>query len=285
MHFNDTALVLEGGGMRGVFTCGVLDALMKYDIHFPYVVGVSAGACNGLSYASWQPGRAKKSNIDLLEQYRYIGINHLIRTGCIFDPDLLYRRLPNELLPYDYDAYFKSGIIYEQVVTNCLTGRAEYLSEYSGDRQRLLDICHASSSLPYVSKIVMVDGIPYLDGGIVDSVPIVHAMEKGYKNYVIVMTRNRGFRHTSKDIRHKVMYAKYPRLRVALSRRHKWYNETMELVERLEDEKRIHVIWPEKPIRVGRMEKSIARLEDLYNEGVAVGEEFCKSVLQSGCLS
>ena len=166
----NTGLVLEGGGMRGVFTSGVLDAFMKHGLYFDYVVAVSAGACNGMSYISRQQGRARFSNIDMLAKYDYIGVRHLVTQGCIFDPVLLYDRFPNELVPFDYDTYFKYAHTFEMVTTNCLTGRAMYMTETS-DRQRALDIVRASSSLPYVSKIVSVDGIPMLDGGIVDSIP------------------------------------------------------------------------------------------------------------------
>ena len=120
--------MLEGVGMRGTFTSGVLDAFMKYDLYFKYIVAVSAGACNGLSYMSRQPGRARLSNIDMLVKYHYIGLRHLVTQGCIFDPELLYDRFPNELVPYDYDTYFASPSTFEMVVTNCNTGRAEYLT-------------------------------------------------------------------------------------------------------------------------------------------------------------
>lgn len=279
MLLGETGLVLEGGGMRGVFTSGVLDAFMNYDIHFPYIVAVSAGACNGLSYVSNQKGRAHFSNISMLEQYNYIGIKHLLKTGCIFDPDLLYDVLPNKLYPYDYDAYFKAGVEYEQVVTNCITGRAEYLYEGEGNNQRLLDICHASSSLPFVSKIITVDGIPYLDGGIVDSIPLAHAMEKGYDKFVVVMTRNKGYRKPGKDIKlPRFFYKKYPRLRVALSRRLKEYNKQIAFVEKMEEEGKITVIRPIQPILVDRLEKNTQKLEDLYQQGYQLGEEYCKKI-------
>ena len=280
MFLKDFGLVLEGGGMRGVFTSGVLDALMQHDIHFPYIVGVSAGACNGLSYASWQPGRAHFSNIDLFRTYDYLSLKHLIRQGSIFDADLLYDRLPRDIYPYNYEAYFKSNILYEQVVTNCITGRAEYLSEHSGNSQRLLDICHASSSLPYVSKIVYVDNTPYLDGGIVDSIPVKHAFSRGYEKLLVVLTRNKGYRKTGKDYKiPRFIYGGYPRLRVCLSRRNRVYNKQLEYVEQLEDEGKIHVIRPQEPIQVDRLEKDINKLEALYQEGFMLGEQYCKEIL------
>lgn len=275
----NTGLVLEGGGMRGVFTSGVLDAFMKHGLWFNYVVAVSAGACNGLSYVSRQPRRARISNIDMLAKYDYIGLRHLATQGCIFDPVLLYDRFPNELIPYDYDTYFASDSLFEMVTTNCLTGRPEYLSERGGDRQRLLDICQASSSLPYVSKIITVDGTPMLDGGIVDSIPVERAIATGHERNVVVLTRNRGFRNNGHDrkIPH-LIYRNYPRLRVALSHRIEAYNQQMELVERMEDEGRICCIRPQRPMEVGRMEKNVAKLEALYEEGFQEGEKFCLAV-------
>lgn len=271
-----TALVLEGGGMRGVFTSGVLDAFMKHDLTFPYVVAVSAGACNGMSYVSHQPRRARISNIDYLARYKYIGLRHLVTQGCIFDRELLYDKFPNQYLPFDFDTFFSSPMTFEMVTTNCLTGLPMYLSERH-DRQRALDIVRASSSLPYVSKIVDVDGIPMLDGGIVDSIPLQHAIDMGHPTNVLVLTRNRGYRNTGKDMKiPRFIYRKYPRLRVALSRRLAAYNAQLEYVERMEDEGRVICIRPERPMEVDRIEKDIAKLERLYEEGFALGERFCE---------
>lgn len=272
-----TALVLEGGGMRGVFTSGVLDAFMKHDLTFPYIVAVSAGACNGMSYVSHQPRRARISNIDYLARYKYIGLRHLVTQGCIFDRELLYDKFPNQYLPFDFDTFFSSPMTFEMVTTNCLTGQPMYLSERH-DRQRALDIVRASSSLPYVSKIVDVDGIPMLDGGIVDSIPLQHAIDMGHPTNVLVLTRNRGYRDTGKDMKiPRFIYRKYPRLRVVLSRRLAAYNAQLEYVERMEDEGRVICIRPERPMEVDRIEKDIAKLERLYEEGFALGERFCEN--------
>ena len=275
----NTGLVLEGGGMRGVFTSGVLDAFMKHDLYFPYIAAVSAGACNGLSYMSRQPRRARISNIDMLAKYDYIGLRHLVTQGCIFDPKLLYDRFPNELVPFDYDTFFRQDAVFEMVVTNCNTGRVEYLSEHSGDRQRLIDICRASSSLPYVSKIVEVDGQPYLDGGIIDSIPVERAVATGHAHNVVVMTRNRGFRNTSRDLKiPRYIYRHYPRLRVALSHRVAVYNAQLEMVEHMEDDGTITVIRPQRPMEVSRMERDVQKLEELYEEGFRLGEQFALNV-------
>ena len=274
-----TGLVLEGGGMRGVFTSGVLDAFMKHNLTFPYVVAVSAGACNGMSYVSHQPRRARISNIDYLERYKYIGIRHLVTQGCIFDRDLLYDKFPNQYLPFDFDTFFNSEMEFEMVTTNCRTGLPMYLSERH-DRQRALDIVRASSSLPYVSKIVDVDGEPMLDGGIVDSIPVERAIAKGFPRNVLVLTRNKGYRSTGRD--HKTprfVYRNYPRLRVALSHRIEAYNAQLDTIDRMEAEGRVLCIRPERPMEVGRIEKDTAKLERLYEEGFCIGEELCRGKL------
>jgi predicted patatin/cPLA2 family phospholipase len=275
----NTGLVLEGGGMRGVFTSGVLDAFMKHELYFNYVVAVSAGACNGLSYMSRQPRRARISNIDMLQKYDYIGLRHLVTQGCIFDPKLLYDRFPNELVPFDYDMYFRNPALFEMVATNCLTGKAEYLEEHEGNRQRLLDITRASSSLPYVSKIVWVDRQPYLDGGIIDSIPILRSMETGHAKNVVILTRNRGFRNTSKDRKIPYfIYKRFPRLRVVLSHRIEVYNRQLAMIEKMEDEGSILTIRPQRPMEVSRIEKDVNKLEILYEEGFQLGDDFCKKM-------
>ena len=260
-------LVLEGGGMRGVFTCGVLDYFMDNNIYFPYTIGVSAGACNGLSYISRQRGRAKFSNIDLLKKYNYIGFWHYIKKRNIMDFDLLFHEFPTHIIPYDYDTYFASANRFEMVTTNCLTGEANYFEEKMNP-ERVIEIAKASSSLPIMCPIAYVDNIPMLDGGIVDSIPIERAMEQGYEKNVVILTRNRGYRKEKKDIKvPSFVYRKYPAIREALSNRNKLYNYQLELIEKLEDQKLAFIIRPEKTIEVDRIEKNTGKLEALYNEG------------------
>ena len=268
-----TGLVLEGGGMRGVFTCGVLDYLMDHKISFPYAVGVSAGACNGLSYMSHQRGRGKYSNIDLLAKYKYIGIRPLIKRRGLIDQQLLFHRFPDRILPYNYKAYAENPARFEMVTTDCLTGRPLYWEE-KFDEKRIIAIVKASSSLPYACPVIHVEGRPMLDGGIVDSIPLIRAFDQGCEKCVVVLTRNRGYRKTvNKVFVPNFIYKQYPRLRVALRNRNKRYNEQLELVERLEDEGKIVVIRPEKPIVVGRMETSVKKLTDLYEQGYACAKK------------
>lgn len=265
-----SGLILEGGGMRGVFTCGVLDNFMDRGIRFPYTIGVSAGACNGLSYMSGQRGRGKFSNIDLLEKYRYIGIKQLLTKGNIMDFDLLFHTFPEKIIPYDYARYAQIEERYEMVTTSCLTGRACYYEE-KRDPVRIIDIVKASSSLPFVCPIAYVDGEPMLDGGIADSIPLLRAQELGYDNNVVVLTRNKGYRKPDKPTSiPPFFYRKYPALKAAIRHRNSLYNEQISLVERLESDGKLLVIRPEKPIEVDRMERDTRKLLDLYEEGYNV---------------
>lgn len=263
----NTGLVLEGGGMRGVFTCGVLDYFMDNNIRFPYTIGVSAGACNGLSYMSNQRGRAKFSNIDLLEKYKYIGIKYLFRKRNIMDYDLLFHDFPEKILPYDYAAYAVSDGRFEMVTTDCITGEPVYFEE-KHNPERIIDIVKASSSLPVFCPIAYVDKLPMLDGGVVDSIPVKRAISQGYEKNVVVLTRNRGYRKTHKERKIPFfIYKKYPALRKVLGNRNRLYNDQLDLVDKLEEEGKILVIRPEKPVLVDRIEKDISKLEALYEEG------------------
>ncbi len=262
-----SGLILEGGGMRGVFTCGVLDNLMDRGIRFPYAIGVSAGACNGLSYMSSQRGRARYSTIDLLEKYRYISFKHLLLKGNIMDFELLFHTFPEQIIPYHYDVFAASEERYEMVTTSCRTGKACYYGEKHNPK-RIIDIVKASSSLPFVSPISYVDGEPMLDGGIADSIPVLRAHSLGFDNNLVVLTRNKSYRKPQKPTYvPPFIYGKYPALREAIRHRNALYNEQIELVERLESEGRLTVLRPQKPITVDRMERNTQKLVDLYDEG------------------
>ena len=264
-----SGLILEGGGMRGVFTCGVLDNLMDRGIRFPYTIGVSAGACNGLSYLSGQRGRAKYSNIDLLDKHHYISLKHLIFKGNIMDFDLLFDDFPNRIIPYDYPAYANCREQFEMVTTDCRTGQACYFNE-KHDPQRIIDIVKASSSLPFVSPISYVDGVPMLDGGIADSIPLLRARELGFDNNLVVLTRNKGYRKAERALSiPPFIYRKYPLLRRAIQHRNSLYNEQISMVEQLESEGRLIVLRPERPIEVDRIERDTSKLLALYDEGYA----------------
>lgn len=273
-----SSLVLEGGGMRGAFTAGVLDNLMDRGIRFPYIIGVSAGACNALSYMSLQRGRSKYSYTKLMEQYKYIGIGKLLFGGNIMDFDLLFHTFPEKIYPYDYKKLAESSERFEMVTTSCLTGEACYHNE-KRDPKRIIAIVKASSSMPFVAPIVYVDGEPMMDGGVADSIPLERAHSLGYNNSLVVLTRNKGYRKPNKATTVPFfMYRKYPNLRKAIKERNAMYNRQIGLVEEFEANGEISVIRPINPIRVGRMERNPEKLLDIYNEGYncAAAIEFVK---------
>lgn len=264
-----SGMILEGGGTRGVFTAGVLDYFMEQGLYLPYVIGVSAGACNAVDYVSHQPGRMKTCTIDFLEAGSYVGLKYLVKNHSLFNMDLIFDVFPNKIIPFDYDTYFSSGQTCILTATNCLTGKAAYLVENGGDRAKLMNACRASSSLPIVSPMVEVNGIPMLDGGVADSVPILKALHDGVKKNIVILTRQAGYRKppARKSYRiAKIMYQKYPNLVRAIKNRAYYYNRTMELLEDLEQRGHVFVIRPQVPV-VKNTEDDVEVLTAFYNHG------------------
>ncbi|GLG02887.1 patatin family protein [Sellimonas catena] len=271
-------LVLEGGATRGVFTSGVLDFLMEKDFYTTDVIGVSAGACNAIDYVSRQIGRTKKCMIHKEKEYDfYLGLRKMVKEKSMMDMDLIFDRYPKELIPFDFDTYFQSEMKCDQVVTNCETGKAEYLDERK-EKERLLKICRASSSMPLAAPIVRIDGVPYLDGGLADSVPIERALKKGRKKIIVILTRNEGYRKKKPSLGetriYRAAYKKYPNLVRTILRRPYVYNKQMEQIEQLERKGEIFVLRP-KIKTIGRMEKNYDRLTSFYEHGyVQMKEEY-----------
>ena len=263
-------LVLEGGATRGVFTSGALDYLMEKDFYTSYVIGVSAGSFNAVGYVSKQPGRTRDCMIQKDKEYSYYyGFRKFIKEKSLMDMDMVFDRYPNEIYPFDYDTYFASDTECEIVTTNCVTGRAEYMTEDS-DRQRLMKICRASCSMPLICPMVNVDGIPYLDGGLADSIPIERAMEIGNGKSIVILTRNPGYRKKMPSRAtvqlYRRAYKKYPNLIRSIVNRSIVYNRTMKLLEQLESEGKIFVLRPLIPT-VSRLEKDYDALMHFYEHG------------------
>lgn len=263
-------LVLEGGATRGVFTSGALDYLMEKDFYTSYVIGVSAGSCNAVGYVSKQPGRTRDCMIQKDKEYSYYyGFRKFIKEKSLMDMDMVFDRYPNEIYPFDYDTYFASDIECEIVTTNCVTGRAEYMTEDS-DKQRLMKICRASCSMPLICPMVNVDGIPYLDGGLADSIPIERAMEIGNGKSIVILTRNPGYRKKMPSRAtvqlYRRAYKKYPNLIRSIVNRSIVYNRTMKLLEQQETEGKIFVLRPLIPT-VSRLEKDYDALMHFYEHG------------------
>ena len=185
-------MILEGGGQRGIFTSGVLDYLMEKKVQVPYVLGVSAGACNAVDYVSNQILRTKECMLDAQLDNELYGIRTMVETKHFMNMDLIFDEFPNHLYPFDYEAYVKSPTRCLLVTTNCLNGKAEYLEEYRS-REKMMQICRASSSLPFGAPMVKIDGVPMLDGGIADSIPVRKAIADGFDHNIVILTRHKGY--------------------------------------------------------------------------------------------
>ena len=263
-------MILEGGATRGVFTSGVLDYLMEQDLYISHVIGVSAGSCNAVDYVSRQPGRTRDCMILTDKKDDYVhGFRKAIKEKSLMNMDMIFDTYPNETFPFDFETYFQSEIKCEIVATNCLTGKAEYLDERQ-DRARLMKLCRASCSMPLLTPIVRVDGIPYLDGGLADSVPIQRALTYGNRKIVVILTRNPGYRkkRVSKGMArvYREAYRSYPALLRAIMTSSLYYNRTMEQIERLEEEGRIFVLRPQVKT-VSRLERNAEILTGFYEHG------------------
>ncbi len=274
------SLILEGGATRGVFSAGVLDFLMEKELYIPYVIGVSAGACNAVDYLSRQIGRTRDCMIPRDKKNGYMNLKKALKTKSLFDMDMIFDRYPKELFPFDFKTYQESALRCEMAVTNCLTGKTEYLDDRE-DEDRLFTICRASCSMPVVTPMVEIGGVPYLDGGLSDSVPVARALREGYKKCVVVLTRNEGYRkklsHKAAVIYHSV-YKEYPELVKTICRRPVMYNRTMELIERLEKEGHIFVLRPFEPA-VSRTEQDPEVLERFYRHGYDLMESRYEELL------
>ena len=260
-------LILEGGGMRGLYTAGVLDYFMDINLEFKEVYGVSAGACNACSYLSKQRGRSLRVNTEYLDDPRYCGLESLIRTGDLFGVDMLYDIIPNELDPYDYETFAEYPGKAYAVTTNCETGKAEYMELQ--DMHRDILAVRASSSLPMVSRMVEIQGYHYLDGGISDSIPVIQSMKNGNQKNVVVLTRDPSYRkEPSKTMAaFRMRYSKYPNLIRQMEHRHIRYNRTLDFLKKGEEAGKIFVIQPQKPVEIARIEKNKEKLKELYEIG------------------
>ena len=260
-------LVLEGGGMKGVYTAGVLDFFLDKDIWFSSVYGVSAGACNMCSYLSKQRGRALDVSIDYLDSRKYCSIESLVSSGDLFNVQMCYHLIPDYLYPYDHEAFYNyKGKAYS-VATDIVDGRPEYFR--IRDVRKDIDKIRASASLPLVSRNVEIDGRLYLDGGISDSIPLQKSVVDGNRKNVVVMTKEVGYvRKPSTQLGLiKARYWKYPKVHELMAERHIAYQRQLAYIDRLQENGQVFVIRPKAASDVGRVEKDVEKLKRLYQRG------------------
>jgi predicted patatin/cPLA2 family phospholipase len=259
-------LVLEGGGLRGNYTAGVLDAFLDEGIVFPYVIGVSAGCGMGCSYLSKQRGR----NLEILKKYRrdprYCSFRNFFRTGSLFGLDFIYGDLPERLVPFDFNAFYRSPARFVTVCTDCGSGLPVYYEKVPDQ----MTVLKASAAMPYVSKMVEYEGRRLLDGAITDPLPLDKAVEAGYRENVAVLTQPRGYRKNEPyQPPARIWYSRWPNLVRALEQRVENYNRSLKHIEAEERAGRVLVICPSRNLHISRTEKSVEKLIRLYELGIA----------------
>lgn len=273
-----TGLVLEGGGVRGIYTAGVLDVFMEKGIAFDGVIGVSAGAIHACSYLSGQKGRSIRYYKKYLRDPRFMGIKSLITTGNIVGVDFCYHELPDELDIYDHDAFLANNTPFYAVCTNLKTGKAEYLR--IKDLRTQIDVIRASASLPYVSKPVNINGTEYLDGGCSDSIPLETFINMGYKRNVVILTREESYRKKESKGMAGIFYRKYPEFAETLKKRNSEYNKSVEKIYGLAKSGGVFIIRPEEPLNIGRLEKDPEKMQKVYDIGIADGEKYAQALIE-----
>ena len=263
-----TGLIMEGGAMRGMYTAGVLDVMMENDLRFDGAIGVSAGAAFGCNYKSGQIGRVIRYNKKYCRDRRFCSFWSLLTTGDLYGADFCYRLLPEELDPFDSEAYEKNPMEFHVVCTDMDTGEAVYHRCDHGEAQDILWM-RASASIPVVSRPVEIGSRRLLDGGIADSVPVRYFESIGYERNVIILTRPQEY--VKKRLKLipllRILYPGNRQMVDAIARRHEMYNETIRYIQRLEKEGRAYVVRPLKDLEIGSVEHDPEELERVYQEG------------------
>jgi len=277
MEKQKVGMVLEGGGMRGMYTAGVLDTLFENNIKVDGIIGVSAGALFGVNYFSNQKGRALRYNKRFCNDKRYMSKKSLLLTGNLINKDFTFYKITKELDVFDNETFKKNNKDFYAVVTNVETGKPEYIKVT--DVYEQLEVMRATSAIPFVSKMIEVDGKKYLDGGISDSIPVEKCMELGYEKIIVVLTQPINYRKMYLSKRKlmlvKMKFRKYPNLIKTMTRRHYEYNTVVENIIDYEKKKSIFVIRPSEKIDIDLIERNPEKIQEVYNMGV----EDCKKMM------
>ena len=273
-------LVLEGGGMRGLYTVGVLDALMERRLSPDYVIGVSAGAGNGSSYVSGQRGRAYRVDVDYLGDKRYISLSNFLRTKSVFGMDFIFDEVPRTLDPFDYEAFLRSPCEFVAGVTDVSTGQPVYFGKQPTIEEECR-ILRASSAIPMFSPIVEINGGRYLDGGTADPIPVRKAQADGCGKVIVVLTRDRSY-VKGPEKHHRLYSRKFrddPAMIRLLDTRHELYNETRRYLFDLEKSGQAVVIAPSEPLTISRFEKKREALDQVFQLGRRDAQEKWEALL------
>ncbi|MBQ4124271.1 patatin family protein [bacterium] len=261
-----TVFVLEGGAMRGLYSAGVLDVFMQNGVSTNAIYGVSAGALFGINFKSKQIGRAIRYNLKYAHEKNYMGLYSLITTGDIMNKKFCFDKLVHELDKFDFETFDTSPIDFYAVVTNVETGKAEYM-KITNSRQELEKL-RASGSMPFVSRLVEIEGSKYLDGAISDPIPFKKALEEGYEKIIVVLTRAEQDPKRKENMPYKLVYRKYPNFIKCAEKQLDIYNESLDLIREYEEKGKIIVLRPSQNLKIARVEKSLKKLAAIHKLGI-----------------
>lgn len=265
-----SGLVLEGGGTRGIYSAGVLDAFVENDISFPYVIGVSAGSCTGASFLGKCKGRFHDLTLGYVNDKRYMGIGNMLKTGEYLGSEWIFGELSYDIYPLNQEEFEKSNAVFCCVVANARTGKAEYFYPKTL-RPRGCPEIRASCSMPLVTKGVEIGGELYFDGGLLDSIPTKRALDDGCEKLVVVLTQHKGYQKKPVNPKVAKLVKKYPLMVKALEERHEMYNKQLEYVYELEKQGIALIIQPHTPLDCPTLEKNVEKLESIYQLGYKNG--------------
>ena len=278
---NNSCLVLEGGGLRGAFTGGILEYLLEKEFWFDKVIGVSAGACIGASYISKQKGRNRRVNVEMPSDKRYMGFRHLFTTGSYFNMEFVFEEIPQRLVPFDESSFYTNPVEFDVLATSLHTGKTVTFSKTDMKKWGVDKVLIASSSIPLISRPVTIGEELYFDGGVSDSIPVKYALQK-HDKAVVILTRPWGYR--KEEIKQKIVFEmafrKNPQFLKTLLARNKSYNQTLDYCEMMLRQGRLCILAPSPEYRVGRTEKSLSLREALYNHGYELMRQEFKKLNQ-----
>lgn len=271
-------LVLEGGGFRGIFAEGFTAWLLEHNIEIPYVIGVSMGATNGANYISKQRGRNLAIVEEFIDDPRYLSKKNLVTKGSLFDLDFIFNDIAKGYNKFDFNTFMTSSQELVVGAMNCTTGQTTFVKKSQSDEAAMMDALRASISLPFISRIAMIDNHPHLDGGISDPIPVKQALSDGCEKVIVVSTREQDYVKTpfKGAAVGKLFYRQYPQITEALKARHLIYSETQDYITDLERQNIAMVIRPMHALPVGRTEKNLDKIRSVFNAGYAAAEAQAK---------
>lgn len=261
-------LVLEGGAMRGLYSAGVIDTFLEENINVDKIIGVSAGALFGMNYKSRQKGRVLRYNTKYIHNRKYMGIYSFLTTGNIMNEDFCFHKLVYDLDPVDFQTFKETPEEFYAVVTNMESGKTEYPMLDDLEKKDNIEYLRASGSMPFVSRPVIINHKKYLDGGCGDSIPINKMLEMNVDKIIVVLTRPLNYRKKpSHPMINQLFYRKYPNFANTLNHRYIDYNQSLDKVLALEKENKIFVLRPSRLVNIGRLEKDVKVIKEMYDLG------------------